>query len=85
MLIGSFMLGDLLTTLTRRKALSADDHDCYHLTSTDVVTDKSYTKVYQYENDAARAFCAAICADEPDLTKPCEVLRADPAMKPFLP
>lgn len=85
MLIASFSLGDMLTTLTKRAALSRDDTDCYHLTNTDMVTDKTYTKVYVGENDAVRAFCAAVCADEPDLTASCEVLRADPAMQPFLP
>lgn len=85
MLIGTFSLGDLVTTLTARMPLTADDSVSYILTSTDLVTDKTYSKVYMGENDAARAFCAAISADEPDLTKDCEVLRADPAMKPFLP
>lgn len=84
-LIASFALGDLVTTLVKRMRLSADDMDCYHLILIDLVTDKTYTKVYIGENDAVRAFCAAISADEPDLTKDCEILRADPAMQPFLP
>ena len=85
MLIGSFALGDLVTTLVRRAKASRDDEDCYLLTSTDTVTDKTYVKVYMGENDAVRAFCAAISADEPDLTRDCEILRNDPAMQPFLP
>lgn len=85
MLIGTFAMGDLVTTLTKRNKLNADDFDCYHLTSVDLVTDQTYTKVYMGENDACRAFCAAISADEPDLTRDCEVLRNDPGMKAFLP
>lgn len=84
MLIATFALGDMVTTLVMRNRLSADDKDMYHLTSTDNVTDKTYTKVYLHENEAVRAFCAAIVCDEPDLSSEAERLYADPAMKPFL-
>jgi len=84
MLIATFALGDMVTTLVKRNRLSADDEDMYHLTQVDTVTDKTYTKVYTGENDAVRAFCAAIVCDEPDLSQVAASLYADPAMKPFL-
>jgi len=84
MLIATFALGDMVSTLVVRHKLSDDDMDVYHLTSTDSVTDKTYTKVYNSENDAVRAFCAAIVSDEPDLTIMAASLYADPAMTPFL-
>jgi len=85
MIIGTFGLGDLITTLVKRSKVGQDDIDTYILTSTDIATGKTYSKSFVGENDAARAFCAAIAADEPDLTKDCAELRADPAMQPFLP
>lgn len=84
MLIGSFSLGDLVTTLVKRERVSRDDVDTYILYSTDNVNGKSYAKSFVGENDAVRAFCAAIVCDEPDLSSVAQTLYSDPAMKPFL-
>lgn len=84
MIIATCGLGDLVTTLTVRKALSKDDMDTYILSSTDSVTGKSYAKSFTGENEAVRAFCAAIVCDEPDLSQVSAMLYADPHMKPFL-
>lgn len=84
MLIATFALGNMVTILVKLARFSNDDHDMYHLTSTNTVTDKTYTKVYTGENEAVRAFCATIVCDEPDLSLIVNTLYADPAMKPFL-
>lgn len=84
MIIGTFGLGDCVTTLTVRHAVSRDDMDTYILTNTDSVTGKSYSKSFTGENDAVRAFCACIVSDEPDLSAVCKGLRSDPAIVEFL-
>lgn len=84
MLIATFALGDMVTTLTKRKRISTDDVDTYILTNTDIATGNTYSKSYLHENAAVRAFCACISSDEPDLTEDLNNLRTDPAIVPFL-
>lgn len=68
MLIASSAIGDLLLTLTRVTAVKKDDNGefliAYHLTFTDMPTMKTYTHVYEGENDAIYAFAGVLVADE---------------------
>jgi len=83
-IISTFSCGDHMIVLSDRQPLSADDKITYNLTMTDAVTDKTYTKVYLYENNAIRAFCALIVSDEPDLSMDHKALEEDPSARLFM-